>query len=392
VNLRLSKIGDVVSTIQCWNPTSVAGDATFPYIDLSSVDNEKKYVRSIQSIRFEDAPSRARQLVKSGDILVSTVRPNLNGVAKLDDSHDGATASTGFCVLRAKTAVLSPEYLFQWVKSPAFVSDMVRKATGASYPAVSDRIVSESQLPLPPLEEQRRIAAILDQVDDLRRKRWEALSQLDTLLHIIYKDFFGDPVSNPKGFPTTTVGQLGVEMQYGPRFYNEAYSEDGTRIVRITDLSEDGSLDFESMPRLSVSTSELEKHKSIPGELLFARTGATVGKLALISAEDPICIPGAYFIRLRFPSQIDPEFAWHTMRSASIQGIIASQSRQSAQQNFSGPGLRRLPFFVPHLDLQRAFAVRVAEIDFLKADNRAHLGKLDALFASLQHSAFRGEL
>jgi type I restriction enzyme, S subunit len=191
---------------------------------------------------------------------------------------------------------------------------------------------------------------------------------------------------------STTLGELGVAMAYGPRFYNEEYSEDGIRIVRITDLSESGELDFDSMPRLKVSESDLRDHQSQPGELLFARTGATVGKVALISAADPPSIPGAYFIRLRFPKHIEPIFAWYTLRSATIQEIIAERSRQSAQQNFSGPGLRRLPFTIPALAQQHMFATRVGEIKRVKVGQCAQVAQLDALFSSLQSRAFSGQL
>lgn len=277
---------------------------------------------------------------------------------------------------------LLPEYLARFLKDaePTILS-WVRATTADNY---SIDKIRELPIPLPSLDEQRRIAAILDQADELRRKRREPSSKCDKLAHAIYRDYFGDPVANTLSHSATTIGAMNVEMEYGPRFYNEAYREDGTRIVRITDLTEAGELDFDAMPRLRISESDLEKHRTRPGELLFARTGATVGKLALVSPNDPVCIPGAYFIRLRFPDSIDP--------TKSIQAIIFEGSRQSAQQNFSGPGLRRLPFIVPPIDLQRAFAARVAEIDKLKAQQRAHLEKLDALFASLQHRAFRGEL
>jgi type I restriction enzyme S subunit len=240
--------------------------------------------------------------------------------------------------------------------------------------------------------EQRRIAAILDQADDLRRKRREAMRQTDHLAHVIYQERFGEPVTNPKGLECKVIGELGVHMEYGPRFYNEAYSDTGVRVVRITDLAENGTLDFDSMPKLDVSERELQKHRSRRGELLFARTGATVGKVALVSDSDPVCIPGAYFIRLRFPAEVDPVFAWYSLRTTSIQRIVTERSRQSAQQNFSGPGLRRLPFLLPAIDQQREFARVVAAVCHLTSENNAHLAKLDALFASLQHRAFRGEL
>ncbi len=83
---------------------------------------------------------------------------------------------------------------------------MVSKATGASYPAVSDRIIFESQIPLPPLAEQKRIAGILDAADALRTKRRESLAQLDSLLQSTFLALFGDPVANPMGWEVATMG------------------------------------------------------------------------------------------------------------------------------------------------------------------------------------------
>ncbi|MGE0112928.1 hypothetical protein [Aquabacterium sp.] len=170
----------LVSQVSTWNPLKSEHDGdSFDYIDLSALDQELKAITGARTIPCAEAPSRARQLVRADDVLVSTVRPNLNGVAMVPQKLDGATASTGFCVIRANREVLDPSYVFHWVRSPRFVSNMVSLATGASYPAVSDRIVFDSEIPLPTLEEQCRVAAILDKADALHAKRREAMAQLD---------------------------------------------------------------------------------------------------------------------------------------------------------------------------------------------------------------------
>ena len=102
----------------------------------------------------EEAPSRARKDIRVNDLLVSTVRPNLNAVAQVTAELDGQIASTGFAVLRPDPKRIHPRYLFFRVITDAFISDMVAQAKGAGYPAVSDRIVSNHKLPLPPLPEQ----------------------------------------------------------------------------------------------------------------------------------------------------------------------------------------------------------------------------------------------
>lgn len=248
------------------------------------------------------------------------------------------------------------------------------------------------KVPLPPLSEQRRIATILDQATALRAKRREALAQLDELQRTIFMEMFGDPVTSPKECVSSTLGDCVEEMQYGPRFYNEAYSEEGVRIVRITDLNTAGSLDFDAMPRMDVDAETQTKFVLSAGDIVFARTGATVGKVALMREGDPPCIAGAYFIRMRFQKHIIPEYAYSVLQSSSVQSLIAGQSRQAAQQNFSGPGLRRLPMPIPAVERQTQFAQTLEAIRSEKIKHMNGLGLVNDLFSSLQHRAFRGEL
>lgn len=153
-------------------------DALFDYIDISSVDNASKRIIGTKRILGKDAPSRARQQVRAGDVLVATTRPNLNAVALAGAANDGNVASTGFSVLRAKQGLL-PEFLFLWVQSPSFVEQISFLVQGALYPAVTDRQVRELTLPLPPLSEQRRIVTMLDaQLAAAARARAAVAAQL----------------------------------------------------------------------------------------------------------------------------------------------------------------------------------------------------------------------
>ena len=205
MRLKEYPIGDYVDKCQTWNPKS-SGVGSFDYIDLSSVDKNAKSIVSIERYECSDAPSRARQLVETDDVLVATVRPNLNGVALVNGAHHGMTASTGYCVLRPDKDKLDSRFLFHWVKTGVFVQRMVDVAIGANYPAVSDAKVKASKISSPALStEQKRIAGILDAADALRAKRREALAQLDTLLQSTFLDMFGDPVTNPMGWEKSSA-------------------------------------------------------------------------------------------------------------------------------------------------------------------------------------------
>lgn len=157
-----------------------AADVPFTYIDISSIDNDEKRIVEPKRLNGGEAPSRARQHVHRGDVLVSMTRPNLNAVAQVDQELDGAIASTGFDVLRG-TSVM-PEWLFAMVTSSAFVSEMTELVQGALYPAVKSADVRSYEIPVPPLPEQRRIVARLDAIEAHRRSAKEKLDQLPDLL------------------------------------------------------------------------------------------------------------------------------------------------------------------------------------------------------------------
>lgn len=245
-------------------------------------------------------------------------------------------------------------------------------------------------IPVPPVVDQRRIADILDQADAIRRKRKEAIALTEELLRSAFLEMFGDPVTNPKGWPRSSFGDQLELLEYGPRFYNEKYSDNGTRIVRITDLDSAGQLDFSAMPRLVVSEPDRTRYVLRPGDVIFARSGATVGKTALSMPGDPPAIPGAYFIRLRFKPAIRPLFARQVLASERVQQVIASRSRQSAQQNFSGPGIRELPLPVPPAQLQERLESLAERRRLLLADCRRADAESDSLFAALTQRAFSG--
>jgi type I restriction enzyme S subunit len=131
------------------------GNQTFVYVDIGAVNNDTKRIEGAKEMSPKEAPSRARQRLKAGDVLVSMTRPNLNAVAHVPEQLDGAISSTGFDVLRSSIA--SSGWLFCVVRNGDFVRAMSELVQGALYPAVRPRDIRGFRFPLPPLPEQHRI-------------------------------------------------------------------------------------------------------------------------------------------------------------------------------------------------------------------------------------------
>jgi len=390
------QIKDVVLNVTSWNPARDGYDQIIRYIDLSSVNQDTKTIHLNEPVVAHESPSRARQLVQTGDVLVSTVRPNLNGVAIIDASLDGATASTGFCVLRPDEEKLDRAYLFHWVKTSEFISDMVRKATGASYPAVSDRIVLESKISLPPIAEQKRIAAILDKAEELRGLRRKALGELDAIPQSIFLEMFGDPVTNPKGWETHLLGNLTVEgLQNGLYKTSSDYGE-GTPILRIDAFYNGRVTKLDSLKRVRISLAEQETYGLQKDDIVINRVNSIeyLGKSALIPRLLEPVIFESNMIRFRLDRKYAcPRFIVEFLQTPFIKSQIRTGTKDAVNQSsINQQDVKAFQIRVPPLPLQQEFARRVEAIEHLKTTHRESLAQLNALFASLQHRAFRGEL
>ena len=162
----LCEIGDVLEPVE--KTGKHEEDRVIWYVDISSIDNKSNRIRAAKRMNLADAPSRARQKIRSGDVLFSTVRPYLRNIASIDQQFDGEIASTGFAVLRGAKGI-EPGYLFYKSISHDFVSALTGEQYGVSYPAVKEDQVKAQPLELPPTREQRRIVkrieALFDEID-----------------------------------------------------------------------------------------------------------------------------------------------------------------------------------------------------------------------------------
>jgi type I restriction enzyme, S subunit len=393
--MNFGQIGDVALKIDSWNPIRDGHDRLINYIDLSSIGQDTKTIQRNKPIVAKEAPSRARQLIQEGDVLVSTVRPNLNGVAMVDKSLDGATASTGFCVLRPNVKKLNGSYLFHWVKTSEFISDMVRKSTGASYPAVSDRIILESKIPLPPIAEQKRIAAILDKAEEIRSQRRQALEQLDALTQSIFLEMFGNPVTNPKGWKSLCFQDvLSVPLRNGL-----SPSNSGTVLSKVLTLSAITGNEFrDSAVKTSTFQTAPPVHQTVNDiDFLICRGN---GNIRLVGKA---YFPNCSMLDVIFPDTIiaaqvkqeliDRAFLQYVWSSDAVRSQIESLARTTnGTFKINQTMLEGISLLIPPIALQQEFARRVETIAQLKTTHRESLAQLDDLFSSLQHRAFRGEL
>jgi type I restriction enzyme S subunit len=363
------RVGDFCGEIAAFDPGRTP-ELEFSYVDITSVDRVSKRIVTPQRVLGANAPSRARHQVRAADVLVSTVRPNLNAVAIVPRELDGQLASTGFCVLRVNSKLLDPKLVFYWVQTPGFVQGLVSKVRGANYPAVRDEDVLDGEIRFPDSQhEQARIVELLDQAAALRRQRAAADARLVRLLPAIFRHHFGDPIRNEREWPTESLTRICEPRQWPT--------------ISQKDLTEEGYVVFGANGPIGLYSSF--NHES-PTVLITCR-GATCGT---INVSPPKCYVTGNAMALDNP---DPglttnEFLEVFLRTRGLSDTITG----AAQPQITRANLEVVRVFTPPISLVREFSEQVRVAKQTLSHAAASAAKLEALFQTILHLAFTGEL
>lgn len=275
------------------------------------------------------------------------------------------------------------------------VEQLRDRSQGAAQGVITREMLQSLRLVVPPLNEQRRIAAILDKADALRTKRREALAQLDKLTQSIFIEMFGEYQHGHIRWPIEMFEQLTSDTQIGLVRGAEDFGSDfEVPYVRMNAVGRRGEFFPELVQRTNASPEELTSYSLKAGDLLFNTRNSKelVGKTALFR-EQGLYVYNNNLMRIRFKPSIEPEYIAATFLTPFIQQEL--ETRKSGTTSvfaIYGRELKTLPIPVPPLPLQKTFTSRIQAVESLKAQHRAALSELDALFASLQHRTFQGEL
>lgn len=361
----------------------------FHYVDISGIDRTCKAIAEHQTLSGADAPSRARKAIRKGDVLVSTVRPNLNAVAMVPAYLDGHIASTGFCVLRPNRAVIEPRYLFYRTLTPEFVTALTARVRGISYPAVSDKDVKQVEVPLPPLAEQRRIVEILDQADSLRRLRAEADARADRILPSLFVRMFGDPATNSMHWPIKRIGEVcDIVSGATPKTERPEFWGGGIPWATPKDLSElDGwSLDHTARTLTGEGLASCSA-AVIPEESVLLSSRAPIGLVAV--AGMPMCTNQG-FKNLVCGPDVDPWylFGWCRIRTTYLQSL----GRGATFKEISKRIVESIELPLPPMQRQRRFRSRLMNLTSVHRARIQSARRIANLFRVLLGRAFSGSL
>ena len=432
-NWSITKLVDICDKVSKVKSNDYEKKEEFLYLDIGCINNKRNKIETIKKYKWENAPSRAKQIVRGGDILFSTVRTYLKNVAMVPEIYDGQIASTGFCVIRPKKDVLLSNYIFNLLIYNKFLENLNILQTGSSYPAVRDRDVYNQFIPLPPLPTQHRIVEKIEELfseldsgvgslkkakeqiglykqsvlraafsgelvkrekANVKRHRAESRGRQTEVLKAAEPGGEYEVDGLPVGWKWVKLEDISEKIHYG---YTAKSSENfnGPKYLRITDIQE-GKVDWKKVPHCNIEDDQIGKYKLNNGDIVFARTGATVGKSFLIKSIPYESVFASYLIRVIPSDEVLNEYIYYFFQSNKYWEQIKRGQVGIGQPNFNGKKLSQINIPIPPLDQQHQI---VAEIErrFSEAENLEKsidegLAKAEALRQSILKQAFEGRL
>ena len=338
-------------------------------------------------ITEEAITSSATNKVPAGTVLLVT----RTSVGKVAIAGTELCFSQDITALLPDSAKLDAGYLVHFLRTKE--DHFSRYARGATIKGITRQVVADLVIPLPPLEEQRRIAAILDQAETLRTQRRTALALLDSLTQSLFLDMFGDPVANPKGWLFTRLDQLvrhDDSINYGVVQPGDAFDE-GVPLVRVGDVV-DGNFDPAALKRIDATIEQGYKRSRLRGDEILVTCVGSIGVVALVEPSMKGFNIARAVSRIPASEKVNRDFLASYLRTDYVQRYFTSELRTVSQPTLNIKQICETRVIQPPLDLQQTFATRIASIEALQATHRRALAALDALFASLQQRAFAGTL
>ena len=338
----------------------------------------------------EVAKKYSHFLVDAGDLVIASsgISFDDDGLLRtrgafVRDEHLPLCLNTSTVRFKAIDGMSDLRFLRLWLNGREFRSQITKFVTGTAQQNFGPSHLKATKITLPPLAEQRRIAEVLDRAEALRAKRRAALAQLDSLTQSLFLDLFGDPATNPKGWPTSALAELG-QIHTGKTPPTKLPDMFGGEIPFATPGDLDGRL---ASTERTLTNGGAEYTRVVRAGSALVGCIGNIGKMT----KTPVrCAFNQQINAVEWNARIHDDYGIAALAFGIPQMMALSSSTTVPILNKSG--FMKVELRVPPIPLQREFARRVTAVEALKTAQRASLAELDALFATLEHRAFRGDL
>ena len=330
--------------------------------------------------------------LKRNDVLM-TNRGEIGKVCMVNDEFHNANLNSQLVWLRCKDE-LYHKYLYYYLNSPHLKSLFKSLETGVALKQLPIKSIRNINVTYPPLDEQKRIAEILDKADVLRQKRKQAIAKLDTLLQSIFLDMFGDPITNPKGWAVKKLGDV-INIKNGYAFKSDYFEKSGNyALLTPGNFYEKGGFRNVGVKQKFYTGKIPDGFILNQGDLLLAMTEQAPGLLGspLIVPNDKVYLHNQRLGLVTFLVKTSKEYIFHLFNSEYIRRTIQNSSTGTKVKHTSVNKILDIPVGIPPVELQLKFEKRCEHIQHLSKKTIRNRNQLNTLFNSLQQRAFKGEL
>lgn len=330
-----------------------------------------------------------------GDILVVKDGATTGRVGMVEDNFpfERAGVNEHLFLLRANQNVVGSKYLFFYLRSHRGQAEIMSDFRGAAQGGISREIGSKVRVPLRPFEEQDRIVDLLSRAEGIVRLRREAQHKTAELVPALFLEMFGDPSSNPKGWPVVELGELIVDGPQNGLYKHKSLYGDGTPILRIDGFYGGSVNDLASLQRVRLAPEEIERYGLTSGEIVINRVNSPdyLGKSALIPDLHEPTVFESNMMRLRLDTtRITQSFAIASLQTDAVRKqILASAKHAINQSSINQQDVKALRFSLPPIELQRQFAAKADAVRGIAAQQTAALATAQATFDALLHQFFQ---
>lgn len=340
------------------------------------------------------APSiiEEKYILEDGDLLFA--RSGSVGKTYLYNKNDGFCQYAGYLIkFKPNSEMIDSKYLHYLTKTPYYWNWINSKKNAVTIHNINAKKYAELKIPLPLLQTQKIIVAILEKAERLKEWRKESDELTDEFLKSTFLEMFGDPINNERNFDVGTIRDLTIKTQYGTsKKANEGGN--GIPILRMGNITYSGNFDFSSLKHIEFDEDEKRKYLVNKGELLFNRTNSKelVGKSAVYRLNEPMAFAG-YLIKLMTDSPATSEFIAGHLNSRYGKLYLQKIAKNIVgMANINAQEVQNIPIIIPPIESRQKFASIVKQVEQLRKHQSQSKQHIDDLFNVLMQKAFKGEL
>lgn len=386
---KTRKLGDLITEVSLRNNKNEISE-------VFSVTNSEGFIKSTDYFDKEVFSKNISnyKIVKPNQFAYNPSRINVGSIDFLKTDFD-VTISPLYIVFQCENSLL-PDYLLRYLKSPVGIAQIRSKTRGAVRDNLAFSSLSDVNIPIGSILEQRKIIKLLSDAERLLEKRQISISYCDKLIQDAFYKFFGDPYYNTRNFPVVKLGEcFSLEPQNGVYVPLSEYGK-GTKILRIDSFNDGQTISVENLKKVNISGEVIEKYSLVENDIIINRVNSRelLGKIGIVPHLEESVVFESNMMRFAVKEKvIRPTYLLKLFLSPFIKSQIRRAAKDAVNQSsINQQDIKSINIVLPPIELQKSFEYVVERTNQIKQKLISSQIELKKLYWSISSSAFRGNL